>query len=49
VFFDYIANGVIKSLNTMQTATTFTTAQVQMYSPFYANEVLGVYAQAKWN
>jgi hypothetical protein len=49
VFFDFIASLVVKNLNTVQNATTYMTSQAKPYSPVYANQVLGIYAKAKWN
>jgi hypothetical protein len=49
VFFDFIARLVVEALNMLQNATVYTTGQAKLYSPYSANQVLGVYAQAKWS
>lgn len=49
VFVDFIESDVIKFINTVQTAKTFGTADVQSYSPFLASQLLGLYAQQAWN
>ncbi|EJD02042.1 uncharacterized protein FOMMEDRAFT_20830 [Fomitiporia mediterranea MF3/22] len=49
VFVDFIESQLIGILNMVSNATTFTSAEVQPYSPILANQVLGVFAQAAWN
>lgn len=49
VFVDFIETQLLSILNTIQTAKTFSTADVASYSPILANTALGLYAQAKWN
>jgi len=49
VFVDFIETQLLQILNTVQTAKTYTAADVHNYSPTLANQVLGVFAQAKWN
>lgn len=49
VFVDFIEAQLIKLLNGVQTAKNYTVADVQTYSPFLANQVLGLYAKAAWN
>ncbi|KAF9463557.1 Metallo-dependent phosphatase-like protein [Collybia nuda] len=49
VFVDFISSQLLTILNGLQSAKTYTAADVQPYSPLLANEVFGVYAQEKWN
>jgi hypothetical protein len=49
VFVDFIQTQLLSILNGLQTAKTYTPADVQPYSPLLANQVLGIYAQEKWN
>lgn len=49
VFVDFIKSQVLSILNNVQSAKTYTSADVQTYSPILANAVLGYYAQAAWN
>lgn len=49
VFVDFIAGQLLGILNSVQTEKTFTTADVQSYSPILANQALGLYAQSAWN
>ena len=49
VFVDFIETQLLGILNTVQTAKTFTTADVASYTPILASEVLGLYAQEAWN
>ena len=49
VFVDFIETQLLGILNTVQTAKTFTTADVASYTPILASEVLGLYAQKAWN
>ncbi|KAH9039790.1 Metallo-dependent phosphatase-like protein [Lactarius pseudohatsudake] len=49
VFVDFIGSQVVQVLNKLQTAKTYTSADIQSYTPILLNEVLGVFAEAKWN
>jgi len=49
VFVEFIGSQVVEVLNGLQTAKTYTSADVQSYTPTLLNEVLGVFAEAKWN
>lgn len=49
VFINFIESALIPILNTLQSAKNFTTADVASYSPFLASQVLGLFAQEKWN
>ncbi|KAH9174377.1 Metallo-dependent phosphatase-like protein [Lactarius sanguifluus] len=49
VFVDFIGNQVVQVLNKLQTAKTYTSADIESYTPILLNEVLGVFAEAKWN
>ena len=49
VFVDFIGSQVVEVLNGLQTAKTYTSADVQSYSPILLDEVLGVFAEAEWN
>ncbi|KAH8984196.1 Metallo-dependent phosphatase-like protein [Lactarius hatsudake] len=49
VFVDFIGSQVVQVLNQLQTAKTYTSADINSYTPILLNEVLGVFAEAKWN
>ena len=49
VFVDFIESKVLKILNSVQSAKTYTSSDVASYTPTLSNAVLGLYAQAKWN
>ncbi|KAH9042283.1 5'-nucleotidase, partial [Lactarius hengduanensis] len=49
VFVDFIESQVVQVLNKLQTAKTYTSTDVKSYTPILLNEVLGVFAEAKWN
>lgn len=49
VFVDFIQTQLIQTLNGLQTATTYTKADVKTYTPVLSNAVLGLYAQKFWN
>ena len=49
VFVDFIQNQLLQILNSVQTAKTYTTTDVQKYTPVLSSEVLGLYAQQAWN
>lgn len=49
VFVDFIESQLITILNKVQTAKTFSTADVKSYTPVLASAVLGLYAQQAWN
>ena len=50
VFVDFIETQLLGILNSVANGTkTFLSSDVQSYSPILANEVLGVFAQQKWN
>lgn len=49
VFIDFIESDVLNILNGVQNTTTYTSADVSLYTPTLANAVLGLYAQAMWN
>ncbi|KAF9047525.1 Metallo-dependent phosphatase-like protein [Panaeolus papilionaceus] len=49
VFVDFIETQLLQILNSLQTTKTFTTTDVQSYSPVLANAILGFYAQSAWN
>ncbi|PPQ78988.1 hypothetical protein CVT25_002272 [Psilocybe cyanescens] len=49
VFVDFIESQLLQILNSVQSAKTFSTADVASYSPILANEALGLYAQSAWN
>lgn len=48
VFVDFIGSQVVQVLNGLQTAKTYTSADVTSYTPILLNTVLGVFAEAKW-
>ncbi|KAI9441822.1 Metallo-dependent phosphatase-like protein [Lactarius indigo] len=49
VFVDFIGSQVVQVLNKLQTAKVYTSADIKSYTPILLNEVLGVFAEAKWN
>ncbi|KAF8911569.1 Metallo-dependent phosphatase-like protein [Gymnopilus junonius] len=49
VFVDFIESQLLEILNAVQSQTTYTSSNVQSYSPFLASELLGLYAQIAWN
>ncbi|PIL33613.1 hypothetical protein GSI_04236 [Ganoderma sinense ZZ0214-1] len=49
VFVDFIETQLLQILNGLQSAKTYTTADVQSYSSVLANAVLGLYAEKYWN
>lgn len=49
VFVDFIETQLIQTLNSLQTTTEYTTADVKSYTPVLSNAVLGLYAQKFWN
>ncbi|KAH8995902.1 Metallo-dependent phosphatase-like protein [Lactarius akahatsu] len=49
VFVDFIGSQVVQVLNKLQTAKTYTSADITSYTPILLNEVLGVFAEAEWN
>ncbi|KAH9039804.1 Metallo-dependent phosphatase-like protein [Lactarius pseudohatsudake] len=49
VFVKFIGSQVVQVLNKLQTAKTYTSADIKSYSPILLNEALGVFAEAKWN
>ena len=49
VFDGFIGSEVLQVLNRLQTSKTYTRADVERYTPIVLNEVLGIFAQAKWN
>ncbi|KAH9058227.1 Metallo-dependent phosphatase-like protein [Lactarius vividus] len=49
VFVDFIESQVVQVLNKLQTAKTYTSADIKSYTAILLNEVLGVFADAKWN
>ena len=49
VFVDFIETQLLQILNGLQSAKTYTTADVQLYSPVLANAFLGLYAEKYWN
>ncbi|KAH9058231.1 Metallo-dependent phosphatase-like protein [Lactarius vividus] len=49
VFVDFIGSQVVQVLNKLQTAKTYTSADISSYTTILLNEVLGVFAEAKWN
>jgi len=49
VFVDFIESQLLGILNSVQSQTTYTTSDVQSYSPFLASQLLGLYAQVAWN
>ena len=49
VFVQFVGSQVVEVLNGLQTAKKYTIADVQSYSPIHLDEVLGVFAEAKWN
>ena len=49
VFINFIETQLLQTLNALQSAKTYTTADVQTYSPVLGIEVLGVYAERYWN
>ncbi|KAI0031972.1 Metallo-dependent phosphatase-like protein [Vararia minispora EC-137] len=48
VFDDYIVSDVVRILNSVQSATTYTASEAALYSETLLDEVLGVFAQAEW-
>ena len=49
VFVDFIESLVLNALNALQTAKKYASGDVQSYTGVKMNEVLGVFADAKWN
>lgn len=49
VFIDFIEDDVLDVLNEAQSDVTYTSDDVQEYSPLLTNEVLGIFAQEAWN
>ncbi|KAI0828002.1 Metallo-dependent phosphatase-like protein [Trametes gibbosa] len=49
VFVDFIAAQLIETVNGLQTAKTYTAADVKAYTDVLSNAVLGLYAQKFWN
>ncbi|KAG0695395.1 Metallo-dependent phosphatase-like protein [Suillus ampliporus] len=49
VFLDYFSRTMITTLNELHPVKNYTEKDVLHYSPTRTNEVLGIYAQAKWN
>ena len=49
VFVSFIGSQAIEVLNGLQNAKQYTSADVQSYTGILLNEVLGVFAEAKWN
>ena len=49
VFVSFIESDVLSILNSVQSKTKYTSADVSLYTPTLADEVLGLYAQAMWN
>jgi len=49
VFVDFIEQQLLGILNTLQSSKNYTAEDVQPYSPYLMNQVLGVYAQQAWN
>ncbi|KAH8112352.1 Metallo-dependent phosphatase-like protein [Phellopilus nigrolimitatus] len=49
VFVDFIENQLLGIVNDVQKEKTYTSADVQSYSPLLSNQLLGVYAEQKWN
>ncbi|KAF8885966.1 Metallo-dependent phosphatase-like protein [Infundibulicybe gibba] len=49
VFVDFIEDQLLTILNSVQSAKTYTAADVQSYSPVLSNQAWGLYAQIAWN
>ncbi|KAF8420578.1 Metallo-dependent phosphatase-like protein [Boletus edulis BED1] len=49
IFVDFIESEVLGILNSVQSTTNYTSADVSLYTPTLADAVLGLYAQAIWN
>ncbi|KAG6382133.1 Metallo-dependent phosphatase-like protein [Boletus reticuloceps] len=49
IFVDFIESDVLGILNSVQSTTNYTSADVSLYTPTLADAVLGLYAQAMWN
>jgi hypothetical protein len=49
VFVEFVGSEVVNVLNGLQSAKKYTSADVSAYSTVHLDEVLGVYATAKWN
>jgi hypothetical protein len=49
VFVSFIEKNMLSILNRVQSTTTYTSADVALYTPTLADAVLGLYAQAAWN
>ena len=49
VFVDFIGSEVLQALNGLQTMREYTNADILAYTGILFNEVLGVFAEAKWN
>lgn len=49
VFIDFIEDSLLSTINKLGNGTTFTTDDVQPYSPIFANQIFGLFAQAAWN
>lgn len=49
VFVDFIETQLLQILNSLQSTKNYTKSDVLEYSPLVTNQVLGLFAQAKWN
>ena len=49
VFTDFIGKQLTVILNTLHSSKKFTTADMQSYSPYLVNQVLGICAQQTWS
>ncbi|KAG1808450.1 Metallo-dependent phosphatase-like protein [Suillus subaureus] len=49
VFLNYLGEEIIPILNRLQKNKKYTMDDVSLYSPMLTSDVLGLYAQAKWN
>ncbi|KAG2035069.1 hypothetical protein BDR03DRAFT_963624, partial [Suillus americanus] len=49
VFLNYLGKEIISILNSLQKNKNYTMDDVLLYSPILTSDILGLYAQAKWN
>jgi len=49
VYIDFIQAQLLDILNGLQKDKVYTADDTALYTPYLANEVLGIYAQQKWN
>ena len=49
VFPDFVQTQVLATINSLQSARTYTDSDVSSYTSVLTNAVLGIYAQKYWN